>query len=115
MPFAVGLDGVLESGQQTIEHLTGYIDPDAVEFIIPEDRLDEYARKTKHGRSMELCNAQRIPQEQRDARGLPAVTKPAGNDLRFTRDALALALFILDELAKATLTQAWTILSASPR
>ena len=47
VPFAIGLDGVLESGQHTIEHLTGYIDPDEVEFIIPEDRLDEYARKTK--------------------------------------------------------------------
>jgi len=46
VPFAVGLDGVLASGQLTIEHLTGYIDPDAVKFIIPEDQLDEYAVKT---------------------------------------------------------------------
>lgn len=47
VPFAIGLDGVLASGQTTIEHMTGYIDPDAVEFIIPEDQLDEYARKTR--------------------------------------------------------------------
>jgi imidazolonepropionase-like amidohydrolase len=46
VPFAIGLDGVLASGQTTIEHLTGYIDPDAAEFIIPEDQLDEYAVKT---------------------------------------------------------------------
>jgi imidazolonepropionase-like amidohydrolase len=46
VPFAVGLDNVLGSGQKTIEHLTGYIDPDAVEIIIPEDQLDEYAQKT---------------------------------------------------------------------
>jgi len=46
VPFAVGLDGVLASGQVTIEHLTGYIDPDAVEFLIPEDQMDEYAMKT---------------------------------------------------------------------
>jgi imidazolonepropionase-like amidohydrolase len=47
VPFAIGLDGVLEGGQQTVEHLTGYIDPDAAEFIIPEDQLDAYALKTK--------------------------------------------------------------------
>ena len=46
VPFAIGLDDVLASGQETIEHLTGYIDPDAAEFIIPVDRLDEYAQKT---------------------------------------------------------------------
>src|SRR3990172_12229274 len=32
VPFAVGLDGVFASGQLTIEHLTGYIYPDAVKF-----------------------------------------------------------------------------------
>jgi imidazolonepropionase-like amidohydrolase len=47
VPFAVGLDGVLISGQVTIEHLTGYIDPDAAEFIIPEGQLDAYALKTR--------------------------------------------------------------------
>ncbi len=46
VPFAVGLDGVLAGGQETIEHLTGYIDPDAAEFIIPEDQLAGYAQKT---------------------------------------------------------------------
>ena len=47
VPFAIGLEGVLASGLETIEHLTGYIDPDAAEFIIPLDQLDEYARKTR--------------------------------------------------------------------
>ena len=47
VPFAVGLENVLTGGQQTIEHLTGYLDPDAVEFIIPQDQLDEYAVKTR--------------------------------------------------------------------
>jgi len=46
VPFTVGLDGVLASGQTTIEHMTGYIDPDAVKFIIPEDQLDVYAEMT---------------------------------------------------------------------
>jgi imidazolonepropionase-like amidohydrolase len=43
-PQQVGLDSVLASGQLTIEHLTGYIDPDTAEFIIPENQLDTYAR-----------------------------------------------------------------------
>lgn len=47
VPFAIGLDGVLASGQMTIEHMTGYIDPDVVKFIIPEDQLDAYAAKTR--------------------------------------------------------------------
>jgi imidazolonepropionase-like amidohydrolase len=47
VPLAVGLDAVLSSGQLTIEHLTGYMDPDAVQFLIPEEQLDEYALLTK--------------------------------------------------------------------
>jgi imidazolonepropionase-like amidohydrolase len=46
VPWQVGLDEVLSSGQQTIEHLTGYIDADAAQFLIPEERLAEYARRT---------------------------------------------------------------------
>lgn len=47
VPFAVGVGDVLTSGQITIEHLTGYVDADAVTFMIPEDQLEEYARRTK--------------------------------------------------------------------
>jgi imidazolonepropionase-like amidohydrolase len=47
VPFTVGLDGVLEGGQRTIEHLNGYVDSDTAAFVIPEDRLDEYAQKTR--------------------------------------------------------------------
>jgi imidazolonepropionase-like amidohydrolase len=47
VPFDVGLDGALAGGQVTIEHLSGYIDPDAAEFIIPEDQLAAYAQKTQ--------------------------------------------------------------------
>ena len=46
-PFAPGLEGVLASGQATIEHLTGYLDPDSAEFLIPEDQLDAYAARTR--------------------------------------------------------------------
>ena len=47
VPFAVGLDNALNSGQQTIEHLAGYIDSDEVRFLIAEDQLQEYAQKTQ--------------------------------------------------------------------
>jgi imidazolonepropionase-like amidohydrolase len=47
VPFAVGLDGALNSRQQTIEHLNGYVDSDTASFVIPDDRLDEYAEKTR--------------------------------------------------------------------
>ena len=46
-PKQVGLTGVLDGGQQTIEHLTGYIDPDAAVFLIPVDQLDRYAALTR--------------------------------------------------------------------
>lgn len=46
VPFAVGIDRVLAGGQLSIEHLTGYIDPDAGEFIIDEDEIEAYAAKT---------------------------------------------------------------------
>jgi imidazolonepropionase-like amidohydrolase len=47
VPFEVGLDAALAGGQATIEHLSGYIDPDAAEFLIPEDQLANYAEKTQ--------------------------------------------------------------------
>ncbi len=47
VPYSVGLDAALESGQQTIEHLNGYVDSDTAAFVIPEDGLDEYAEKTR--------------------------------------------------------------------
>lgn len=47
VPWQVGLDAVLAGGQLTIEHLSGYIDPESAEFIIPEDQLDDYARMTR--------------------------------------------------------------------
>ncbi|MCB8959979.1 MAG: amidohydrolase family protein [Ardenticatenales bacterium] len=46
VPVAVGLDGVLAGGQQTIEHMSGYIDPDAVKWLIPPDQLADYAERT---------------------------------------------------------------------
>jgi imidazolonepropionase-like amidohydrolase len=47
VPKRVGLDAALAGGQLTIEHLTGYVDPDAAAFNVPEDRLEEYAAMTR--------------------------------------------------------------------
>lgn len=47
VPKKVGLESVLAGGQTTIEHLQGYIDADTAEFLIPEDKLDEYAALTR--------------------------------------------------------------------
>jgi imidazolonepropionase-like amidohydrolase len=46
-PKQVGLDDVLTGGQVSIEHLTGYLDPDAADFVIPEDKLTYYADLTR--------------------------------------------------------------------
>ena len=44
-PKKVGIDQVLNSGQVTIEHISGIIDADAGEYSVPESDLPEYARK----------------------------------------------------------------------
>ena len=44
-PRKVGIDRVLNSGQVTIEHISGIIDADAGEYNVPESDLPEYARK----------------------------------------------------------------------
>jgi imidazolonepropionase-like amidohydrolase len=46
-PKQVGLEGVLAGGQVSIEHLTGYIDPDAADFVIPETKLATSAEVTR--------------------------------------------------------------------
>lgn len=46
-PKDVGLEGVLTSGQLTIEHLSGFIDNDTGEYIISESALAAYAQRTK--------------------------------------------------------------------
>jgi len=46
VPHRVGLDDVLAGGQLTIEHLTGYLDPDAATLLIPATQLVAYAQKT---------------------------------------------------------------------
>ena len=43
-PKKVGLERVLSSGQVTIEHLSGIIDNDAGEYIIPESELPKVAK-----------------------------------------------------------------------
>lgn len=46
VPKQVGLDRALAAGLHTIEHLSGYIDSDAADFLIPEEQLAQYAIMT---------------------------------------------------------------------
>lgn len=78
VPFAVGLDNVLASGQQTIEHLTGYIDPDAVEFIIPEEQLDEYALKTSEAGVWNCVTLSEYPKTKETPEGFQQLQNQPG-------------------------------------
>jgi len=78
VPFAVGLDKVLTSGQVTIEHLTGYIDPDAVEFLIPEDRMDEYAMKTRDAGVWNCVTLSEYPKSKETPEGFKRLQNQPG-------------------------------------
>ncbi len=47
VPFEVGIDAALQSSVHSIEHLTGYINNNAGTFIIPEDKIEYYAKTTE--------------------------------------------------------------------
>jgi len=44
-PKKVGIDHVLDSGQVTLEHISGLIDADSGEYSVPEGELPRYAQK----------------------------------------------------------------------
>ena len=78
VPFTIGLDGALASGQLTIEHLTGYIDPDAVKFIIPEDQMDEYAVKTREAGVWNCVTLSEYPKSKETPEGFERLQKQPG-------------------------------------
>jgi imidazolonepropionase-like amidohydrolase len=78
VPLAVGLDNVLASGQMTIEHLTGYIDADAVEFIIPEEQLDEYALKTRQAGVWNVVTLSEYPKSKETPAGFQRLQNQPG-------------------------------------
>jgi imidazolonepropionase-like amidohydrolase len=78
VPFAIGLDDVLASGQATIEHMTGYIDPDAVEFLIPEDKLDEYAKKTREASVWNCVTLSEYPKSKENPEGFERLQNQPG-------------------------------------
>jgi len=78
VPFAVGLDNVLASGQQTIEHLFGYIDADPAKFIIPEDRLDEYAVKTREAGVWNIVTLSEYPKSKETPEGVERLKNQPG-------------------------------------
>lgn len=47
VPFQVGIDAILQSSVESIEHLTGYINNNTGGFLIPEEQIDAYAAKTR--------------------------------------------------------------------
>jgi len=47
VPIHVGLEHALASGQKTIEHLSGFIENDTGEYIVPEGELAAYAARTR--------------------------------------------------------------------
>ena len=78
VPFAIGLDGVLASGQMTIEHMTGYIDPDVVKFIIPEDQLDAYAVKTREAGVWNCVTLSEYPKSKETPEGFERLQNQPG-------------------------------------
>ena len=78
VPFAIGLDGVLESGQATIEHMSGYVDPDAVEFIIPQDQLVEYAVKTSQAGVWNCVTMSEYPKSKETPAGFERLQNQPG-------------------------------------
>jgi len=78
VPFAIELEGVLAGGQQTIEHLTGYIDPDAAKLIIPEDQLDEYAVKTREAGVWNVVTLSEYPKSKQTPEGFERLQNQPG-------------------------------------
>ncbi len=78
VPFAVGLDGVLDSRQSTIEHLAGYIDSDAAEFIIPADQLAEYAAKTRAAGVWNVVTLSEYPKSKETPAGIERLQAQPG-------------------------------------
>lgn len=78
VPFAIGLDGVLRSRQATIEHMTGYIDPDAAEFLIPEDQLHEYAVKTRNAGVWNCVTMSEYPKSKETPEGFERLQNQPG-------------------------------------
>jgi len=78
VPFAIGLDGVLTSGQATIEHMTGYIDPDAVEFLISKDQLDVYAARTREAGVWNCVTLSEYPKSKETPEGFERLQNQSG-------------------------------------
>jgi imidazolonepropionase-like amidohydrolase len=78
VPYAVGLDGALESGQQTIEHLNGYVDSDTAKFVIPEDKLDEYAEKTRQSGVWNVVTLSVYPKNKQTPEGFQRLQDQPG-------------------------------------
>jgi imidazolonepropionase-like amidohydrolase len=78
VPLAIGLDNTLAGGQQTIEHLSGYIDPDTVAFIIPADQVDEYAARTRAAGVWHVVTLSEYPKTKETPTGIERLQNQPG-------------------------------------
>ena len=58
--------------------MTGYIDPDAVEFLIPEDQLDEYAAKTRDAGVWNVVTLSEYPKSKETPEGFERLQNQPG-------------------------------------
>ena len=75
-PRQVGLANTLAGGQVTIEHLQGYIDSDTADYLVPEDRLAEYAAMARDA-GVWLCPTIGVYQMHVPNEALPAFEERA--------------------------------------
>jgi hypothetical protein len=78
VPFSVGLDDALASGQQTIEHFTGYIDPDEAAFMIPMEQFENYAARTRQAGVWNCVTLSLYPKSKETPDGLKPLKNQAG-------------------------------------
>lgn len=77
VPTGVGIGRVLSSGQVSIEHLTGYLNYDAVSLVVPGGRLVDYARRTSEA-GIWNCPSVTVFQRRVPPGGLAANYRHAG-------------------------------------
>jgi imidazolonepropionase-like amidohydrolase len=78
VPLAAGLDNALAGEQQTIEHMSGYIDADAAAFIVPADQLDEYAARTREAGVWNVVTLSEYPKSKETAAGIERLESQPG-------------------------------------
>jgi imidazolonepropionase-like amidohydrolase len=99
VPIAGGIDEVLTSGQVTIEHLQGYIDADATEFLIAPERIAEYANKTRTAGVWNAPTLALYPKNSLPAEAIAKLEKQVG--MKYTSPSAQLTTrFLYDQMSQ---------------